>query len=308
MRVTTSTIFDRITTQLGQQQARLAQTQERISTGRNYLKPSDAPDQVAALDRLESSVRKADQYLKNIAAVNDKLSLQELAITAVNDDLIRAKELLIQGANGTLDKTTKEALAIELDSIYNNLISVGNAKDTDGSYLFSGFIQGVPPFSAGNDPLVGEFTDFFAGNDAIQRVAIDDGYAVDVGLPGSRLFSGFSDSTGISSNIFKVTKAAIAALRSNDADSIRESIENLNNSLEHVNVKLAQVGSKMGVTETQTRVLDERTLTLESMISSVKDLDYVSAVTELKNQSLALQAGQSSFAQISSLSLFNYIK
>jgi flagellar hook-associated protein 3 FlgL len=308
IRVTTSTIFDRITTQLGQQQARLAETQERISTGRNYLKPSDAPDQVAALDRLESSVRKADQYLKNIAAVNDKLSLQELAITSVNDDLIRAKELLIQGANGTLDNTTKEALAIELDSIYNNLISVGNSKDTDGSYLFSGYIQGTPPFNAGNDPLLGDFNDFFAGNDAVQKIAIDEGYAVEAGLPGSRIFSGFKDSDGMDSNLFKVMKTAINALRSNDSDAIGAAVDNMNSGLEHVNVRLAQVGSKMRITETQTKILDERTLTLESMISSVKDLDYVSAVTELKNQSLALQAGQSSFAQISSLSLFNYIK
>jgi len=37
-------------------------------------------------------------------------------------------------------------------------------------------------------------------------------------------------------------------------------------------------------------------------------LDYVSAITDLKNQSLALQAGQQSFAQISNLSLFNYIR
>ena len=308
MRVTTSTIFDRITTQLGQQQARLAQTQERISTGRNYLKPSDAPDQVAALDRLESSVRKADQYLKNIAAVNDKLSLQELAITAVSDDLIRARELLMQGANSTLDKTTKEALAIELDSIYSNLISVGNAKDTDGSYLFSGFIQGVPPFSASTDPLVGEFTDFFAGNDAIQRVAIDDGYTVDVGLPGSRLFSGFSDENGDTTHLFKVIKEASNALRANDEAGIRAAIDRVSSGFEHINVRLTQVGAKMRVTDTQTQILDERTLTLEGMISSVKDLDYISAVTELKNQSLALQAGQSSFAQISNLSLFNYIK
>jgi flagellar hook-associated protein 3 FlgL len=308
IRVTTSTIFDRITTQLGQQQARLAETQERISTGRNYLKPSDAPDQVAALDRLESSVRKADQYTKNIAAVNDKLSLQELAITSVNDDLIRAKELLIQGANGTLDQTTKEALAIELDSIYNNLISVGNSKDTDGSYLFSGFIQGTPPFSASNDPLLESFNDFFAGNDAIQMVAIDDGYAIDVGLPGSKLFSGFKDEAGNSTNLFKVIKQATNALRTSDEEGIRSAIGSVSNGFDHVNVKLTQVGSKMRVTETQTQILDERTLTLESMISSVKDLDYISAVTELKNQSLALEAGQASFAQISNLSLFNYIK
>jgi flagellar hook-associated protein 3 FlgL len=308
IRVTTSTIFDRITTQLGQQQARLAETQERISTGRNYLKPSDAPDQVAALDRLESSVRKADQYTKNIGKINDKLKLQELAISAINDDLTRAQELLVQGANGTLSSTSKEALAIELESIYNNLVSVGNSKDTDGSYLFSGYIQNVSPFSLDANPLDGSFSDFYSGNDAIQNIAVDDGYSLNIGLPGSSLFSGFKDVSSNTTNLFKVLKQAALDLRSNNQTGISEAISNVNNGLVHVNVKLAQVGSKMRVTETQTQVLDERTITLEAMISKVKDLDYVTAVTELKNQSLALQAGQSSFAQISNLSLFNYIK
>jgi len=64
----------------------------------------------------------------------------------------------------------------------------------------------------------------------------------------------------------------------------------------------------MRVVENQLNVLEDRSLTLESAISQVEELDYVKAVSELKNQSLALQAGQSSFAQISGLSLFNYIK
>jgi len=44
------------------------------------------------------------------------------------------------------------------------------------------------------------------------------------------------------------------------------------------------------------------------MKSQLEDLDYVEAVTRLKNQSVALQAGQQSFAKISQLSLFDYIR
>jgi flagellar hook-associated protein 3 FlgL len=64
----------------------------------------------------------------------------------------------------------------------------------------------------------------------------------------------------------------------------------------------------MRTAENQMSVLTDRSATLEQIISQVEELDYISAVTELKNQTLALQAGQSSFAQISNLSLFNYIK
>ena len=66
MRVTNSMIFDRITTQLNNQQLRLANTQEKIASGRNFLKPSDAPDQVAALDRLESRLTQTERYMTNV--------------------------------------------------------------------------------------------------------------------------------------------------------------------------------------------------------------------------------------------------
>ncbi len=41
--------------------------------------------------------------------------------------------------------------------------------------------------------------------------------------------------------------------------------------------------------------------------SGVEDLDYAAAVSKLNQQTLALQAAQSSFAKVSQLNLFNYL-
>jgi len=299
IRITNSTIYDRVTSQLTQQQARLAITQEKISSGKNFLRPSDAPDQVAALERLESTVRQTESYTNNIGRIKDKLNFQETAINSINDELIRAKELLIQGANGTLSADQRNTLSIELNSILDSMIAIGNQKDADGSYLFSGSSQLQKPYdSLGN----------FQGNDDRQAVNIDEGYLLEVGLPGSSLFASFKDNSDAASDVFTVLKQSITALQSDDLDGIQDGIDSVEIAFNHVNVKLAQVGSKMRVVENQLNVLEDRSLTLESAISQVEELDYVKAVSELKNQSLALQAGQSSFAQISGLSLFNYIK
>jgi len=299
IRITNSTIYDRVTSQLTQQQARLAITQEKISSGKNFLRPSDAPDQVAALERLESTVRQTGSYTNNIGRIKDKLNFQETAINSINDELIRAKELLIQGANGTLSADQRNTLSIELNSILDSMIAIGNQKDADGSFLFSGSSQLQKPYdSLGN----------FQGNDDRQAVNIDEGYLLEVGLPGSSLFASFKDNSDAASDVFTVLKQSITALQSDDLEGIQDGIDNVEIAFNHVNVKLAQVGSKMRVVENQLNVLEDRSLTLESAISQVEELDYVKAVSELKNQSLALQAGQSSFAQISGLSLFNYIK
>jgi len=40
----------------------------------------------------------------------------------------------------------------------------------------------------------------------------------------------------------------------------------------------------------------------------MEDVDYTDAITKMNKDMLALQAAQSSFAKISQLNLFNYIK
>jgi len=303
MRVTNSQIFDRITTQLNNQQARLANTQEKIASGRNFLKPSDAPDQVAALDRLESRLNQTQRYMDNIGFAKDKLGQQEMVINTLYDDLSRVQELLVQGANGTMDANTRNAIAIEVREIYASLLALGNQKANDGSYLFSGYVQNKPPFYMdGNDQIQ------YQGNDEIQVIGIDDDFAIEVGMPGMQLFGGFKDALGSNSDIFAVLETALERLESNDAAGVQASIDDVEQALTHANVRLARVGSLMRTAENQLGVHEARVFAFEKAISQVEDLDYVTAVNELKQQTLALQAGQSSFAQISNLSLFNYIR
>ena len=55
-------------------------------------------------------------------------------------------------------------------------------------------------------------------------------------------------------------------------------------------------------------VMDETRIRFESLISDAEDLDYSTAVTKLSAEMLALEAAQSSFAKISQLSLFDYLR
>ena len=78
--------------------------------------------------------------------------------------------------------------------------------------------------------------------------------------------------------------------------------------LEHAIVQEANIGARMSRVEGLQGTLEQRDFTFLQLQSQLEDLDYVEAATRLKNESLALQAGQQSFTQISGLSLFNYIR
>jgi len=70
----------------------------------------------------------------------------------------------------------------------------------------------------------------------------------------------------------------------------------------------AQAGTDMKVVEQQRAVLDDTKLTLKTALSNVEDLDMAVAITQMQKQMLSLEAAQASFAKVSQLSLFNYIK
>ena len=78
----------------------------------------------------------------------------------------------------------------------------------------------------------------------------------------------------------------------------------------HQGIVLAQAnsGTDMKVVEQQGTALDETKLTLASALSGVEDLDMAKAITAMQKQMLSLEAAQSSFAKISQMSLFAYLK
>jgi flagellar hook-associated protein 3 FlgL len=71
---------------------------------------------------------------------------------------------------------------------------------------------------------------------------------------------------------------------------------------------LGQVGADLTVVDMQTNVLDETLLQFKNTRSDLEDLDYTEAISRMNKDQLALEAAQSSFAKISQLSLFQYIK
>jgi len=70
----------------------------------------------------------------------------------------------------------------------------------------------------------------------------------------------------------------------------------------------ATIGSGLKGIDQQQSVIEDTVLNIKTTLSSVEDLDYASAITKMNQQMLSLEAAQSSFAKISQLNLFNYIK
>lgn len=70
----------------------------------------------------------------------------------------------------------------------------------------------------------------------------------------------------------------------------------------------SSIGARLNKLEAAELANTDFKLMTEATLSSVQDLDYASASTELSKRKLALEAAYASFAKIQDLSLFNYIR
>lgn len=121
------------------------------------------------------------------------------------------------------------------------------------------------------------------------------------------------DSFSVSSvaSAFDVIGNFANALKSSDAAVARfggtQAIMGMDAAQDSISRVQAGVGSRMLEVETQQNIGSSLDLQYSETLSRLQDADYASAVSNLSQQQIYLQAAQQSFIKVSNLSLFNYI-
>ncbi len=90
-------------------------------------------------------------------------------------------------------------------------------------------------------------------------------------------------------------------------NTINQALSEIDIAFENISGVRAGIGARLRTIEDQTNVNSSFKLEMQSTLSSVKDLDIVSAVIELQTRTASLEAAQASYSRIQSLSLFNFL-
>lgn len=307
MKISTHLLFDRGSAQMSTVQNQLAKSQAQLAQGKQVINASDAPNQAATIQRLQSILTRQDSYQSSLNTIKSRLQGEESALQSVSDLIIRAKEVAVQGANDTLNAGNREALATEMQALRDQMLSLANTKDSNGNYLFAGSRVKQPAFSetANGSPV-------YLGDQTHMNVRVGDQRSIAVNRTGTDAFVPVprvdSDGSTVGVGFFKVMDDLIAGLTDVNGDNIRRGVGELDILQTGVSLSLAQVGTNLNVVDQQTAVIEDTTLNLKTTLSSIEDLDFASAITKMNQQMMSLEAAQSSFAKISQLNLFDYIK
>ena len=147
MKISTSFLFDRATSRMSTIQNNLATTQAQLSAAKQILSPSDAPDKAAAIQRLKGEIDRQESNSQNLQVAMRRFRVEESALSTSLTLLDRLKELSLQAANDTVGPDDRKAIAVEMQSIRDQLLGLSNTQDDSGNYVFSGTKVNVAAFA-----------------------------------------------------------------------------------------------------------------------------------------------------------------
>ena len=307
MKISTTYLYDRAVGQMTTSQANLAQSQAQLSSGKKVLRPSDAPDDATAIQRLKSVINRQESFEAVMQATENRLKLEENALTSVTNVMTRLRELAVQASNDTYGPKDREAIALEMEGLQEDLLSFANTQDVNGAYLFSGSRVFTPAFGVDESGEV-----LYQGDETVNLVQVGDQRQLRGNRTGTQVFDRVvrtqPDGTQTGVSFFQSVSDLVQAVRTSDRSNMARGLTEIESLSQGIALGLARVGSDLNVVESQRAVLDETKLQLKTVLSQAEDLDYTEAVTKMQKQMLALEASQSSFAQISRLSLFEFIR
>jgi flagellar hook-associated protein 3 FlgL len=284
-------------------QNKLATTQAQLAVGKQILSPSAAPDQAAAIQRLKGEIQRQDSHIRTLDVAMRRYTAEETALSSSNDLLIRMKELGIQAANDTLGPDDRKAIGVEMKALRDQLLSLGNTRDDSGNYLFSGTRVNTPAFAENSNGDV-----VYQGDQTQTRIPAGVERTVQFTRSGTDVFSRVLRSDGQSVGFFNALDQMIEGMNNNETSPIEQGIADLNQMHNNLTLSQAQNGSEQIVVQSQRDVLDETVLRIKSTLSEIEDLDYTEAVTRMNKEMMGLEAAMGSFAKISGLTLFDYIR
>jgi flagellin-like hook-associated protein FlgL len=144
----------------------LFKEQNRISTGRQFLAPSEDPGRAARALNLSEILDQQDQLLVNIRHGGNVLDATDQAMAEASSLVIDAQSVASQNIGTLSSDDEREAAAEVVASIREQLVAVGN-RTFEGRYLFAGRKTDIQPFvsALGGTAFLGDGGNIFARTD-----------------------------------------------------------------------------------------------------------------------------------------------
>ena len=268
-------IFNNITSMnaqnlLGQNNNRLSQSVERISSGLRINKAADDAAGLAISEGLRSDIRTLRQAVRNS---NDGVSLINIAEGALNEQgsmLIRLRELASQAATGTTGSTERATIQLEFNALRNEIDRITHTTVFNDQKLIDGSL--ASSVSSANQIFIQVGID----NNANSRINLNE---------------------QLDLKAITVSALSIDTLSVTSSSGALQALEKINEAIGSVTAIRGQVGSVQNRLVRTISNLNVSVENLQSAESQIRDADIAEEVALLTRNQIMVQASTAMVGQ-----------
>jgi flagellar hook-associated protein 3 FlgL len=290
MRVATDSFYQNILQGLLARANDLKNTEEKVSSGKNFNRPSDDPVAMVSSLNFQTALSRVGQYQQNVAMGNLWLSSSETAISQASDLANQAQQIAAQMATGSQTDAARTQAAEEVGQLLDQAISLGNTQ-VAGKYIFAGYRTSTAPFS--KTTVGGVETVAYNGDTNDFQIQIGTNEQLAVGKNGQAVF--------VDSNLFTALENLKQAITNNDLPAIQQQSTILQGTEDSLQTQLAEVGIKQNRLTDKQNILAQWSNNIQDQISNLENVDYNQAIVELQQKQTAYQIALQSAAQITQM-------
>lgn len=296
MRITQSMLSSNSLRNLSESYRRMGQYQDQLSTGKKITKPSDDP--VVAMKGMfyRSNLTEVEQYKRNLSELYLWMENSEAGIEQANNGLQRVRELVIQGKNGSLSPTDRDAIAREVEQIKNDLVQVANTQ-VSGRYIFHGTDTENPPVPTGTPPKV-------AGN--LDNPSINT-YKVEISR-GVSLRANVNPANVFNQEMFDVVQGIQTALEQDKSSDLDGLLGRLDKTMDNLSAERSELGARYNRLEMIDDRIGQQEVMANRVLSDNEDADIERVITDLKTQESVHRAALGVGARILQPTLLDFLR
>lgn len=277
----------------------IARLQSQIGSGMRMQLPSDDPIAAARLLRIQREEASLKQYNDNIGKVSDNLRIQETHLQSSSDAMGSIRDLLLWAGNGSNGDDDLSAIASQLSSLEDSLVSFFNAKDETGNYLFSGTRTDSPAVTL--DPATGRYV--MTGNDEHRQAVVGNGVLIGDNVTAREIL-------GPGADLLNDLHALVESLKNAPSDpatraQIKDTLEQLDATHGNLLGAITDMGGRQNTLTLMAESNADVSLVNQKVQGDLSHLDMGGAFLEVSAYELAIQASQKVYSRVATISLFD---
>ena len=293
MRVSTNYQFETMRSKMNTAGDNYRVAQQRVSSGKRINSLSDDPRGLSDVLTMRGVKASIEQYKTNLDRASTWLKTSESSLSEVGNLLNRANSIAISGASATTSMDSRRAMAVEVQTIRDQVFSLANSKGPTGGYLFAGTATDKQPFNITTTGIA------FQANSGTMKVEANANDAVTINTDAQQLFT----------TIYATLDQLKTNLEGGSTTTISDvSIKAVQDGISLLNNIRGDVGTRAKSVESFQNDHSRRIEELTGSISNLEDVDLSQAIMEYKSAETAYQASLQVMSQGFGLSLLNYIK